>query len=242
MSKSLFAALREASDVKFHQLGLHPRDRLEAEITILPEPVGHTLDGVEILDWGEVRIGQICRTAEIMGKTGASFKGLLPVYELVTEGDSTINRSTPCALCTLSRAVSNELSLDYVLSNFAYDIPPFDAFERLAQRHGLGSRLETVIDGQMIVDLANQDVMFLMQLNPDAGADSQTVLVVSAKCQDRKLRFLVANSYPNYPIEGMVEEINPGLVWVDAVSLAQQCISLDPNTPTIQVYKLDRPN
>lgn len=240
MSKPFFAALRQAAAVTLAQMGLLPRDSLEGEITILPEPVGHTLDGIEILEWGELHIGQICRTAEIMGKTGVSFEGLLPNYGIVTEGDSTINRSTPCALCTLSRAVSNELSLDYVLSNFAYDILPFDAFERLAQRHGLGSRLETVIDGQMIVDLANQDVMFLMSLNPDAGADSQTVLVVSAKCKDRKLQFLVANSYPSYPIGGMAEEIDPGLVWVDAVSLAQQCISLVPNKPTIQVYKLDR--
>lgn len=242
MSKSLFAALREAVETNLAQLGLHPRDPLEAKIIILPDPIGYTLDGIEILDWGEPRIEQICRTAEIVGKSGATFEGLLPDYEIVTEGDSNINRSVQCALCTLSRAAGTELNLDYVLSNFANDILPFDAFERLGQWHGLGSRVATEVDGKMIVDLTNQDVMFLMKLNPDAGADSQTVLALSARCKDRKLQFLVANSYPSYIIEGVAEEINPNLVWVDAVSLAQQCISQDPNMSTIQVYKINRSN
>jgi hypothetical protein len=234
--------LKEAVSMQARIHGLVPRDPLEKKITIGPIPIGYEVAGVVILDWGEPHIGQLVKTAEIIELTGVWFEGKLPDYEIVNEEDPIINRSAQCALCTMANAVGKPIALDRVLSLFASrgNLLPHEAFERLAEDFRLGSKESSEVVGQTIADLNAQKVAFLMTLNPDEGVDSQAVLVVGARCVRGNLQLLVANSYPSFEIEGMVEELNPNLVWADAVRIAQQCISNDQDRPTIQVYRLNK--
>lgn len=81
----------------------------------------------------------------------------------------------------------------------------------------------------------------VMTLDPDAGWDSQTVLVMGARQRrGQDLEFLIANSYSPFPVAGKTEEVNPNLVWAKASDVAKQAEASDPSVKTVMVFRLNK--
>ena len=226
------------------QLGLNPtRDSLESLISILPNPLGFDVPGIVVLEHPCIR--QLLDVAKTISIPRTPLYGSVPFHHIENEGVSTINNSIPCTLRTMAAAVGEDIPLAYIESKIApSDSNIYDAFDTFVEKHGLGTRVITGIDGALLLKIARQEVVLVMTLNPDDYSDKwddrQTVLVLGARSISGTLELLVANSYPPYPIEGKIEDEKPNLAWFNAVNLAEQCVSIDPNADTVKVFILNR--
>lgn len=173
------------------------------------------------------------------------FESLPPTFPIFIEvPTSTQNRSVACAYATMVTATGRATALDLVVSKFAAlndTMEPLDAFDALANEHGIGTKLTTPINGATLLKIVRGEVAIVMTLGPDDGADSQTVLVVGARQRTgQDLEFLVANSFSPFAIAGKTEDVNPNLVWAKAADLAIQATAGDPSVKTIEVYQLNK--
>jgi hypothetical protein len=234
--EQLLRGLAEAWEVR--RDGFRP----EPVITILPEPAVARVPEIEVVN---TRVSEIQAVAEMSRSFGMPFESISPTSQLFIEIPTSVqNRSVECAYATMVSATGRATALDSVVSKFAAlngTMDPLDAFAALATEHGIGTKLTTPITGATLLEIVRGEVAIVMTLEPDDGADSQTVLVVGARQRTGQgLDFLVANSFSTFTIAGKTEELNPNLVWARATDLAIQATAGDPSVKTIEVYQLNK--
>lgn len=218
----------------------------EPVITILPEPDAASAE-VELVPEIEVRnprVSEILNVAKASGEFGMPFESVLPAFNLFTEVPGSQNRSISCTYANMATVAGRPAALDAVVSKFAAfegTDSPYGAFAKLVAENNIGTELNSPVNGRILHEIVRGEVAVVMTLDPDAGGDSQTVLVVGARQRTgQDLEFLIANSYSPFPVAGKTEEVNPNLVWAKASDVARQAEASDPSVKIVMVFRLNK--
>lgn len=248
-TREFVAAVREAAGTTGKGWKTRPP---EPVITILPDPVetpvaSATPVEVELVPEIEVRnqrVSEILRVAKGSSEFGMPFESIPPTFDLFTEVPNSPNRSISYAYANMAGFAGRSAVLDAIVSKFAAfegDRSPYDAYATLVAENNIGTELNSPVNGGTLHEIVRGEVAVVMTLDPDAGGDSQTVLVVGARQRTgQDLEFLIANSYSPFPVAGKTEEVNPNLVWAKASDVARQAEASDPSVKIVMVFRLNK--